>query len=105
MDMATYVYAISNHLPEDEKFGLKSQMCRCVVSIVSNIAEGSGRETRRDFAYFLTVAFASCYELETQLILTERLAYLNPQAVASLQIKLTELQKMIYSFRESIREK
>jgi four helix bundle protein len=67
-DLVKDVYLISGRLPENERFGLKSQIQRCAVSIPSNIAEGSGRSTDKDFLYFLNSAIASSYELETQLL-------------------------------------
>lgn len=59
------VYELCQKLPDDEKFGLKSQILRCAVSIPSNIAEGSGRTSDKEFLYLLNIAISSSYELET----------------------------------------
>jgi len=67
------IYKITSEFPADEKFGLISQIRRCAVSIPSNIAEGSGRGSNKDFARLLEIALASSYELETQLIISNRL--------------------------------
>jgi four helix bundle protein len=67
MKIVKKVYSLTSNLPTEEKYGLVSQMQRCAVSIPSNIAEGSGRETDKQLLYFLDVAISSSYELETQL--------------------------------------
>ena len=69
INLAKSVYLLSNELPNEEKFGLISQIKRCSISIPSNIAEGAGRNSKKEFKYFLSVANGSAYELQTQLIL------------------------------------
>lgn len=63
------IYLLMKLMPEDEKFGLTSQIKRCGVSIPSNIAEGSSRKSNKDFSRFLEISLGSCYEVETQLLL------------------------------------
>lgn len=63
MDLVKQVYALSKNLPESEKFGLISQVQRCAISIPSNIAEGSGRTSNKEFNHFLKIAISSSYEL------------------------------------------
>ena len=92
------VYLISKELPEDEKFGLKSQIQRCAVSIPSNIAEGSGRGTNKEFIYFLNVAISFSYELETQLLICA-LFELN---VEDLVLKLETIQRMIGGLKRKL---
>ncbi|HOX08271.1 MAG TPA: four helix bundle protein [Planctomycetota bacterium] len=75
MDLAEAVYSVCRKLPEQERFGLASQLQRAAVSIPSNIAEGQGRKHRKDFCRFLLIARGSLMELETQLLLSERLKY------------------------------
>ncbi|WP_321283945.1 four helix bundle protein [uncultured Vibrio sp.] len=67
MDRAQTVYKTTSTFPADERFGLTSQMRRCAVSIASNIAEGAGRQTPKEFIQFLHIAQGSCSELDTQL--------------------------------------
>ena len=67
MDIAESVFLISADFPKEERFWLQSQIRRCAVSIVSNIAEGAGRFSKNQFKYFLSVSLGSGYELETQL--------------------------------------
>ena len=76
MDLVVEVYAITRQFPDSEKYGLDSQMQRAAVSVPSNIAEGAGRESNADFLRFLTIARGSLSELETQLLLAQRLNYI-----------------------------
>lgn len=86
------VYELCQKLPDDEKFGLKSQIQRCAVSIPSNIAEGSGRTSDKEFLHFLNIAISSSYELETQLLLCNELFAIE---VNDLIEKLHSNQRMI----------
>ncbi len=63
IDLATIIYALTKKFPKEEKFGIISQMRRCVVSISSNIAEGAGRNSDKEFRQFLNISFGSCSEL------------------------------------------
>jgi four helix bundle protein len=75
--LAEGVYIVCRDLPEVEKFGLRSQMQRCSVSIASNIAEGYGRNSTKEFAQFLSIARGSVMELETQLTIAVRVELLQ----------------------------
>lgn len=99
MMLVKKVYALSKEIPESEKYGLINQIQRCAVSIPSNIAEGSGRTTEKDFRYFLKIALSSSYELETQLILLHELYGLNTEVLIT---ELTEVQNMIGGFIRSL---
>ena len=77
IELAIEIYKVTKSLPEDEKFGLSSQMRRAVISIPSNIAEGQSRHSKKEFIHFLRIAQGSNSELETQLILCENLSYLS----------------------------
>ena len=75
MDLVEIVYAVTANFPSDERFGLTSQVRRAAVSIPSNIAEGEGRRSRNEFGHFLSVAYGSLREVETQLLIAVRLGY------------------------------
>lgn len=77
MDFAEHVYRVQKKFPAEERFSLCDQLRRAVVSIPSNIAEGRGRDTARDFAHFLTLARGSLNEVTTQLELATRLGYMK----------------------------
>lgn len=77
MDMTANVYQLTQKLPDKERYNLISQINRSAVSVPSNIAEGSGRNTKKEFAHFLSIALGSCFELETQLLLPTKINYLS----------------------------
>ena len=91
-ELVKQVYKISAKLPQSEVFALQSQMRRSAVSIVSNIAEGSGRKTRKDYCQFMHIAYGSTLELETQLCLCLDLYNIEVKECLSL---LTEVSKML----------
>lgn len=93
MDLVVDVYRIAKKLPDEERFGFTSQLCRAAVSIPSNIAEGAKRGTQKEFSHFLHVANGSAAELETQIILVRRL-YPAVKTETALG-KLAEVQKML----------
>jgi len=102
MRLVTNIYDLSSKFPETEKFGLVSQMRRSAVSIPSNIAEGSGRGTNPQFLQFLSIAQGSAFELETQLLLAEKLNLVSSsEAEDSMEI-LHAVQKMNFRFRQSL---
>lgn len=95
MEIVLEVYSLTEKLPESEKYGLSSQMCRAAVSIPSNIAEGSSRNSELDFKRFLEIAIGSSFELETQLILTKELGYIGSEKSTDLLALLDKEQKKI----------
>ncbi|MDH6253316.1 four helix bundle protein [Chryseobacterium sp. H1D6B] len=81
IELAKQIYIVCGDLPNEEKFGLISQIKRSVVSIPSNIAEGAGRNNDREFYHFLGIANASSFELQTQLILIRELGMVNSEKI------------------------
>ena len=93
MQLAKGLYHASATFPEVERFGLTIQMRRAVVSIPSNIAEGCGKASEKEFARFLQIALGSCYELETQIILAGDIGFLPEVEVLDFVSKLQVIQR------------
>ncbi|SEG32663.1 four helix bundle protein [Halpernia humi] len=102
MDLAKDVYLLCQKLPSDEKFGLVSQMKRCAISIPSNISEGVGRNGNKEFNHFLGISIGSSCELQTQLILSEKLGLVENQSIEELLASVNEIQKMIFTFMKTL---
>ena len=102
IDLVIHVYKITNKFPKEELFGLTSQIRRAVTSIPANIAEGKMRGTNPEFKRFLYVAFGSGGELETHMEVAKRLKYVTVAEYDSVQIKLTEILKIIRSLINKI---
>ena len=99
MDIVQLTYAFTDTLPDVERYGLQSQINRSAVSIPSNIAEGSGRSTGKNFAQFINIAAGSAYELETQLLICQRLGKGKVDLLHPLLELLNEEQRMLRSFK------
>ncbi|PMC25381.1 four helix bundle protein [Hoylesella buccalis] len=97
MNLTRRVYELTASYPQEERFGLVSQMRRCAVSIPSNISEGYGRETNNEHIRFLYISLGSCNELETQLILSQDLAFVTTNACQELVNLVDEVSKMLKS--------
>jgi four helix bundle protein len=89
IDLAVEVYRITEKLPKEERYGLISQINRCVVSIPSNIAEGAGRNTSKDFNHFLGISLGSSFELDTQLIISNKLGYVDLDDFEKIEVELS----------------
>lgn len=106
MLIAQQVYEISAGFPQSEMYGLTSQMRRAGISIPSNIAEGYGRNATKSYVSFVKIARGSLYELETQLILAEKLNFITDQeALADILLQIDEAGRMINSFIKKLEEK
>jgi len=102
IELVKSIYQITSILPSDERFGLISQMNRSSVSIPSNIAEGSGRTSEKEFIHFLNISISSSYELETQLIITNELFQVDIESVIG---QISEVQKMILGLKRNLENK
>ena len=103
MEIAKDVYIITKDFPSEEKFGLTSQVRRAAVSIASNIAEGAGRYSDKEFAQFLSIASGSSFEVRTQLLLSEQLVFSSNENLIDVLNKLSELERMILGLRKSLK--
>ena len=97
MELVEEIYKLVRSLPKEEMYALSDQMRRAVVSIPSNIAEGFARKAPKDYARFLLMARGSKYELETQLIICERLKYLSADETNKAMGLCDEIGKMLNS--------
>jgi len=95
IELVTSIYKTSKDFPTEEKYGLTSQITRAAVSIPSNIAEGSSRHSEKDYFRFLEIALGSAFELETQLIIVEKLEFLNSSELSKLIDETKSIQKML----------
>jgi len=102
MRLAGDVYQLSARFPKHEVYGLTSQIQRSAVSVPSNIAEGHGRNTAREFNHFLGIASGSLAEMETQLILAQQFAYLTKDEIISPLNLSDEIGKMIKGLQKSL---
>ena len=100
--LARQVYEVTRRFPDEERFGLVIQLRRAAVSIPSNIAEGRGRGTKKDFAHFLMQARGSLYEVETQIELANELHYINELDTARLLEVCNELSRVLNGLINSI---
>jgi len=102
MSMTKEIYTATSHYPNEEKFGLVSQMRRASISIPSNLAEGHARAGTGEFKHFVSIAMGSVAELETQVILSADLEYLDKGLENGLLIRLDEIGKMLRGLYRSL---
>jgi four helix bundle protein len=102
LELCKTVYSVVADFPNEEKYGLSSQIKRCVISIPSNIAEGAGRNTNKMFHHFLSIAYGSTCELSTQLELAKHFQMIGENEHSIMEDKITTIQKMIYKLSESL---
>ncbi len=95
MQLVEEVYRLVHKLPKEETYALSDQMRRAVVSIPSNIAEGNGRESEKEFLRFLSIAQGSNAEIETQLLICSRLGYLSVEEMQEALSMQEEISKML----------
>ena len=96
------IYLTTSTFPEEEKFGLISQLRRASVSIPSNIAEGASRKSDKDFSRFLIISLGSCYEIETQLLISFDLDFINKEKLEEPQNRLNHIIKMMSKFNSTL---
>ena len=104
VELSVVIYKVTAGFPSEEKFGLISQLRRATVSIASNIAEGASRSGNKEFLHFLSIANGSAFEIETQLIISNKLNYIEQVQLDNLLMSISEIQKMIYTFSKKIKE-
>ncbi len=103
IDVSVRVYQLIHNFPVIERYNLGIQLIKSSVSVTSNIAEGAGRNTDKDFLNFLGIAQGSSYELQTQLIISNKLKLISDKDFRSLNDSIEELEKMNYGFQKRLR--
>lgn len=104
VDLVVEIYQVTRQFPSEEMYGLVSQIRRSAVSIPSNIAEGAGRSNSGDFNHFLNISRGSSNELETQLIISERLSLLEKSETEKLRRNIDKIQQMISGLQKSLKK-
>jgi four helix bundle protein len=100
--LVTLIYRATESFPKSEVYGITNQIRRSVVSIPSNISEGAARTSLKEFTHFLSIALGSIAELETQLIISKNLDYLNESQFENLLSKLVSIRRMTLGLKKSI---
>lgn len=103
MDLTVEVYKLVKLLPKEETYALSDQMRRAVVSIPSNIAEGQGRNSDKEFIQFLSFARGSFWELETQIEICLRIGYIDQSLTTNIYNLIAEISKMINALSNSLK--
>ena len=102
VDVADEVYRLTREFPDYEKFGLANQMRRAAISISANIAEGSSRESKKDFARFLQIAYGSVIEVVSQLHIAQRQDFIPKEDARKLYLNCEEIARMISGLKRSV---
>ena len=103
--LVTDIYALTKNFPQDERFGITSQLNRAAVSVPTNIAEGWGRETSKNYLQFLRISRGSVMEVQTLLIISKNLNYISEEKFEILRNKTEEVGKILQGLIKSINEK
>ena len=102
MDMVADVYKLTKNLPKEELFALTNQIRRAAISVPSNIAEGYGRQSKKEYLQFLSIANGSVCEIETQLLLCVKIGYLSEERINDTIQTLTEIGKMLFTMKQKL---
>jgi four helix bundle protein len=102
VDLAVSIFKVTKKFPDFEKYGITSQITRSAVSVPSNIAEGCSRKSNKHFVTFLEIALGSAFELETQLIISNKVGYLTHSDYEQLLMENHEIQKKLHNFIEKL---
>ena len=102
MELVTAIYGVTRNWPHEEQYGLTSQVRRAAVAVPSNLAEGHGRSGRREFAHHVSIAYGSLCELETQLLIAERLDYSDVETTESLMNRIADVRRLTNGLLRSL---
>ncbi|MEP0710447.1 four helix bundle protein [Algoriphagus sp.] len=102
VELAVKIYPITSAFPASEKFGMTSQMRRAGVSIPSNGAEGTAKSSSKSFSNSLEISLRESFELETQMIIAERVSLISNELAQELEADISEIQRMIIGFKSTL---
>jgi len=102
IEISKLIFQLTRNFPAEERYSLTSQLNRCAVSIPSNIAEGCGRKSDKEFHQFLSISLGSAFELETQIILAFEFSYIDKKTYDDALIQISEIQKMLNGLQKSL---
>jgi four helix bundle protein len=102
-ELVPEIYRITQTFPREERFGLTDQLRRAAVSVVANIAEGHGRNGRKEFVYFLGISRGSLAEVDTLIELADQLRFLNSDTRKLLSLRITEIRKLLHGLSNRLR--
>ncbi len=102
MDIAANCFKLAESFLKEERFGLTLQITKCGVSIPSNIAEGSSRSSEKDYGRFVEISLGSAFELETQLLIAQKVSFGNQDLLKETIADVNEEQKMLHGFRSKL---
>ena len=105
IEFVVTVYKETSEFPKEEKFGLTSQIRRAAVSVPANIAEGAARQSSKEFSHFLFIAQGSASELETELLIAQRLGYLEQNAYEGMYKEINTIARMIVGLSQHLKRK
>jgi four helix bundle protein len=105
MDLVVTVYGLTKQFPKEEVYSLTNQIRRAAVSIPSNIAEGRGKRSTRDFIRFINIAYGSAAELETQLLISERLGYVTSEQLQPIFEEINRVNRMLNGMHSGLEKK
>lgn len=102
LSLTKLVYVLTKKFPKEEVYGMTSQIRRSAISAPSNIAEGSQRNSDKEFANFILIAKGSLAELETQMILSNEFSYVSEEGVENVMKEISELDRMLFAFHKKL---
>lgn len=105
IELVTEIYNITKSFPKDELYGLVNQIRRAAVSIPSNIAEGAARKNNKEFIQFLYIALGSISELETQIIISQKLSYMNQTESSNLLNEIIQIRSLLIGLIKFLKKK
>ena len=105
IELVTTIYSLTKNFPSEEKFGIVNQLNRAVVSIPSNIAEGWGRESSKNYLQFLRISRGSLMEVETLILISKNLNYINEENFKTISDKIEEVGKILQGLIKSMQQR